>query len=88
LNLDHAESLSRCVVRGLRKHRLRVGLSQMALATKAGVSRTAITMMENEQRNPTVIFCQALAKAMGIKLSDVVRRAEKIHPQQNDLTSE
>jgi DNA-binding XRE family transcriptional regulator len=51
----------------------------MDLATKAGVSRTAITMMENEQRNPTVIFCQALAKAMDIRLSDIVRKAEKIH---------
>jgi len=77
LNLDHAESLSRCVVRELRKHRLRIGISQMSLATKAGVSRTAITMMENDQRSPTVIFCQALAKAMDIKLSDVVRKAEK-----------
>lgn len=42
----------------------------------AGLSRTAITMMESRHRNPTLFVCHALATALDVPLSDLVRTVE------------
>jgi transcriptional regulator with XRE-family HTH domain len=81
LNLADAETFSRAVVTELQRIRIAKGMSQGKLALATGLSRSAITMIENGQRNPTVIVCQALAVALGVRLSTVIRRAEqKVDP--------
>ena len=39
-------------------------------------------MIENGQRNPTLIVCQALASALGVSLGDLLRRVEKAVAEQ------
>jgi transcriptional regulator with XRE-family HTH domain len=77
LNLTHADEFSRAVVAELKSVREAQGLSQGDVARATGLSRSAVTMIENGQRNPTLIVCQAVAAALGVALSTILRRAEK-----------
>ncbi len=48
------------------------------LATRAGVDRTYIGRLEAGERQPTIDVAAALAEAMGLSLSDLLLRAERI----------
>ena len=52
------------VARNLRRLRVRVGLSQEALAVDASVDRTYVSRMERGLENPTVAVLERLAKAV------------------------
>jgi transcriptional regulator with XRE-family HTH domain len=54
----------------VRKERTKLGLSQEALAAKAGVHRTYIGMIERAEKNITLENIEKMAKALGLKLSD------------------
>jgi transcriptional regulator with XRE-family HTH domain len=60
-----------------KQYRLAKGLSQRELAERTGLSRTAITMIESGQRNPTLFVCHALAIALNVPLSEVIEDAER-----------
>jgi transcriptional regulator with XRE-family HTH domain len=77
LNLAAAEAHSRAVADRLRLRRIAKGFSQGELAKATGLSRSAITMIENGQRNPTLMVCQALASALGVALSTILRQVER-----------
>ena len=81
MNLAASEAFSRAFADHLRRVRLSKGLSQGALAKATGLSRSAITMIENGQRNPTLVVCQALASALGVKLSKVLGSVERGFPK-------
>lgn len=49
-----------------------------ALADRAGVDRTYVSRLESEQRQPTIVAAVALADALGLSLSDLLLRAERI----------
>ncbi len=49
-----------------------------AVANRAGLDRTYVSLLESEQRQPTVVAAAALAEAMGLSLSDLLLRAEKV----------
>lgn len=49
-----------------------------ALAERAGLDRTYVGRLEREERQPTVVVAGALAQAMGLSLSDLLLRAERI----------
>jgi transcriptional regulator with XRE-family HTH domain len=68
-----AESLA-VVVQELR---LEQGLTQEALADAASLHRTYIGLVERGQRGPTVAAAAALARALGISLTELISRAEK-----------
>jgi transcriptional regulator with XRE-family HTH domain len=76
LNLEDSLQFSRSVIASLKRVRLARGISQERLAKMAGLSRTAITMMESRQRNPTLFVCHALATALDVPLSELLRAAE------------
>ena len=67
---------SYAVIASLKNVRQARGISQERLAKMAGLSRTAITMIESRQRNPTLFVCHALATALNIPLSKLVRAVE------------
>lgn len=71
-----SEAFSAAVVEKLKAIRLEKSLSQERLAAEAHVSRTGITMMENGQRRPTLLFCHAIASALGVSLAEVIRSVE------------
>ena len=63
--------------KNVRKFRLSRGLSQDALAEKAGLHRTYIGAVERGERNITLINAEKIANALGINLVDCLRKLEE-----------
>ena len=60
----------------LRKAREAAGLTQEKLAFNADVSRNYISLLEREDKSPTVKLLLRLCKALGVKASTIVARIE------------
>ena len=56
----------------VREERSRQGLSQEALAEKAGVHRTYIGMIERAEKNITLLNIQKIARAFGVSIASLV----------------
>jgi transcriptional regulator with XRE-family HTH domain len=56
------------------------GMTQEALAAKAGVHRTYVGDIENGRKSPTLTTAWSLAAALGETLSDLIRTAESGTP--------
>ncbi len=54
----------------VREERMRLGLSQEELATRAGVHRTYIGMIERAEKNITLENINKIAKALEIRIAD------------------
>ena len=61
----------------LRKFRLDAGLSQEELAARAELHRTYVGDVERGERNVSLVNMERLAEACGVRLSRVLREAEK-----------
>jgi transcriptional regulator with XRE-family HTH domain len=61
----------------LKELRLEAGLTQEGLAHDAAVERTYISLIEREQRQPSLRIFLALCKALNIAPSDAVRMLEE-----------
>ena len=61
----------------LRRVRQAAGLSQERLGLEAGVQRNFISLIETGQNQPTINTIAKLARAMGMKASDLVIEAER-----------
>ncbi|MDP3725815.1 MAG: helix-turn-helix transcriptional regulator [bacterium] len=59
--------------RKVRAERAKLGLSQEELASRAGVHRTYIGMIERAEKNITLENIEKVAKALNLKLSDFFR---------------
>jgi len=57
----------------VREERNRLNLSQEELASRAGVHRTYVGMIERAEKNITLENIQKIAGALHIKLSDIFR---------------
>lgn len=62
--------------------RERLKVSKTRLSEQAGVARAGIIMFERGDRMPSIHICKALADALGVPLSRLVRRAEKLMDEQ------
>lgn len=60
----------------LRRVRESQSTSQEKLAESAEIDRTYVSMIERGKRNPTLEIANRLAEALGVKLSELIRRAE------------
>lgn len=56
----------------LKRLREAQGLTQEALAEKAGISRTYIARLETAKHDPTLTVIEKLAKALGVKPSQLL----------------
>lgn len=65
-----------------KEEREKRGISKNRLAEDAGVARTVVIYFEREERMPTIHNCKALADALGVPLSRMVKRAEKLLEEQ------
>lgn len=54
----------------VREERVRLGLSQEELASRAGVHRTYIGMIERAEKNITLRNIEKLAKALDIRIAN------------------
>lgn len=60
----------------VRVHRRRAGLTQEALAERAGLHPTYISMIENGHKVPTLEAARQLASGLGVRLSKLIAEAE------------
>ena len=72
-------SLSVALGRVLHAKRLGVGLSQEALAERAGLTANHIQNLEKGAMAPTITTLARLGEALGIVGSDLLREAEDTH---------
>jgi len=66
-------SLKEAVATNLKKTRTKKKLSQDALATKAGVSVSYVSMLERGQRSPPLDTLESLAKALEVPATALLR---------------
>ncbi|MDR0455932.1 MAG: helix-turn-helix domain-containing protein [Treponema sp.] len=64
------------LARNMKKYRKILGLSQMALAGKVGCSTTLIGNIEINRRFPSADNINRIAKALGVKVSDLFSEVE------------
>jgi len=57
----------------VREERTRLGLSQEDLATRAGVHRTYVGMIERAEKNITLENIQKIARALGLKIHELTK---------------
>jgi transcriptional regulator with XRE-family HTH domain len=62
------------VVKAIREKQ---NLSQEKLAELAEIDRTYVSMIERGKRHPTLEVASRIADALSMKLSEVIRRAER-----------
>lgn len=60
----------------LREERVKAKLTQETLAVKAGVSRNYISMLELNQKSPTVQMLFKVCKVLKVRPSVVIARVE------------
>lgn len=65
------------VVDILRHERESIGMSKKRLADLAGVTRTAILLVERHERLPSLELALRLARGLNLSLVDVLNAAEK-----------
>lgn len=56
----------------VREERLKKGLSQEDLASKAGVHRTYIGMIERGEKNITLVNIKKVAIALGLRINQLL----------------
>lgn len=61
----------------LRRVRLAAGMSQEQLGLESGVQRNFISLIETGQNQPTIGTIVKLARALGLKASELVAEAER-----------
>lgn len=71
--------LSDAFAQVVKKHREQKGLSRSLLAEKSGLHQTYIGLLERGQRSPNLDTAQAIAKALGVKLSMIISASEIIY---------
>ncbi len=69
--------LSLAFARVIRRHRVRQGLSQEALAESAMIHHTYVGLLERGRRKPTIDVGERIARALGKKLSALIDEAER-----------
>jgi len=73
----HVDQVSSHVARILREEREKRGLSMTVLAQRAGLSQGMISLVESEQRNPSLETLLRIAYVLEIELAEVIHRANK-----------
>jgi transcriptional regulator with XRE-family HTH domain len=61
----------------IRLVREQQGISQEKLAELAEIDRTYVSMIERGKRHPTLEVADRIANALSMRLSEVIRRAER-----------
>ncbi len=67
------------VIDQFKEIRLAKSISHTALAKKIGMTRPAISHIENDKRKPSLLAAIRIAHGLGKNLSEIVRNAEKAH---------
>jgi transcriptional regulator with XRE-family HTH domain len=71
------QSLSIRFGQRVRSVREAQGVTQEKLAELAEVDRTYVSMIERGKRHPTLEVAERICASLGMRLSEMIRRAEK-----------
>ena len=82
--MEKGQTISERFGQVVRAARERQGVSQEKLAELAEIDRTYVSMIERGKRQPTLEVASRIAVALSMRLSEVIRRAEKIQARNND----
>jgi XRE family transcriptional regulator, regulator of sulfur utilization len=74
---QQVHSLQRQFGAVLRRRREEAGLSQEALAEKAGLHRNYIGLLERCQRIPSILVVQQIATALGTSMAEFLGEVER-----------
>lgn len=61
----------------LREARIEAGWSQEKLAEKAGISRNYVSLLELNQKSPTVSVLLAVCGALGVSAAEIIAKVER-----------
>ena len=61
----------------IRKARLKARLSQEALADKAGLHRTYISLLERNKKSPTLETLLRICRALGVSAAGIIKKIER-----------
>lgn len=64
----------------LKEARVEAALTQEDLATKAGLTREYVSLLERDQRTPTIEVFIRLVRAVGLSPASVIAKIEKALP--------
>lgn len=76
-----AEPLLQRLGRAVAAVRAEAGLTQEDVAQEAGLSARFVQMLERGTANPSYLRLSAIAAAIGIRLPDLIARAESTRSQ-------
>jgi transcriptional regulator with XRE-family HTH domain len=77
MNKNYPEAVLNTLVAMLKEKRLSMGLSHERLSAASGITRAAISHVENGKRKPSLLLCLKMANAMQISLADMLKKAEQ-----------
>src|SRR3989454_4940409 len=69
--IDTASDLNQRIAERVRELRAAQGLSLDALASKSGVSRSMISLIERGESSPTAVVLEKLAAGLGVMLASL-----------------
>lgn len=76
MSTDKGLDLAREVAGEIRAERARQNLTQADVFTKAGMSKSAYLLIETGKRGAKMDQLEAIAGALGLRLSELIVRAE------------
>jgi len=83
---DRAERIHVRIVKEFRRLRKLRALSHAALARRTGITRAAISHVENGRRNLSLLVCVRLARGLDTDLSEVLKAVEARCPRTYDCS--
>jgi len=78
MNAKYFEAVGSHVALILRKEREKKELSMNAVAERAGLSQSMVSLVEREMRNPTLDTLLRISAALDMDLVSVLDRAQKL----------
>ncbi len=75
---NEAEIITQKVVALLKKERNNRHITKLYVSQKTGLSRTAITLIENSQNSPTLRTLLMIANCIGVDLKEIIAQAEQL----------
>ncbi len=78
MEINEAEIITQKVVALLKKERNNRHITKLYVSQETGLSRTAITLIENNQNSPTLRTLLMIANCIGVDLKEIIAQAEQL----------
>jgi transcriptional regulator with XRE-family HTH domain len=62
----------------LRRHRAHKKITQEALAERADIASKMVSLIERNQRNPSLNVADSIAQGLGVSLAQMIKQAEAV----------